>query len=230
MSQKNILQLNLANVEQSLLDVQTNWKNIDDELARRKIGRRDTAFDGVVRGRMMAAYRHLDVQLRRGVEPFSQASIPEMLELNCLVHYGVDWDLRLEYHKAIMATSEKFYSQIIPLQKWYRKHMKGEPHPLKVAAEIYVAILGHPQLFIEGNHRTGSIISSWISMYHGRPPFVLSVDNAVAYFKPSAEIKKFADKATWRGRQRLPKYRRSFKEFWEANIDAKYVEGAKPKK
>jgi hypothetical protein len=228
-SQAKILKLNLANVEASLLGVELNWKKIDDELARKKIGRRDTAFDSVVRGRMLTAYRHLDGLLRRGVEPFSKASIPEMLELNCLVHYGLDWDLRLQYHKAILATSEKFYSQIGPIEKWYKKHMKGEPHPLKVAAEIYVAILGRPQLFIEGNHRTGSIISSWISMYYGRPPFVLGVENAIAYFKPSAEIKKFADKSTWRGRSRLPKYRRSFKEFWETNIDPKFVDGYKLK-
>jgi hypothetical protein len=26
-------------------------------------------------------------------------------------------------------------------EKWYRKHMKGEPHPLKVAAEVYVVVL-----------------------------------------------------------------------------------------
>jgi uncharacterized Zn-finger protein len=224
MNPEKILKLNLLSVEQSLLGVEANWKKIDDQLAKEKIGRRDTPFDCVVRGRMMNAYHHLDVLLRRGVEPFSQESISEMLELNNLVHYGVDYELRFQYHKAILATSDKFYSQIEPIARWYKKHMKGEPHPLKVAAEIYVAILGHPQLFIEGNHRTGSMICSWISMYYGHPPFVLSVDNAIAYFKPSAEIKKFADKSTWRGRQRLPKYRRCFKEFWEENIDRKYVE------
>jgi hypothetical protein len=223
MNPEKILKLNLTAVEQSLQGVERNWKKIDDKLASEKIGRRDTPFDTIVHARMMTAYTHLDRLLKQGVEPFSAESLSEMLELNNLVHYGEDWELRLQYHKAIMSTSEKFYTQIEPIAKWYKKHMKGEPHPLKVAAEVYVAILGHPQLFIEGNHRTGSMICSWISMYYGRPPFVLSVDNAIAYFRPSAEIKKFADKSTWRGRQRLPKYRRSFKEFWETNIDSKYV-------
>ncbi|MGA2682660.1 MAG: hypothetical protein ABSF44_12765 [Candidatus Bathyarchaeia archaeon] len=102
--------------------------------------------------------------------------------------------------------------------------MKGEPHPLKVAAEVYVAVLGFPQLFIEGNHRTGNLISNWISMYYGHPPFVLSEENALAYFKPSKEIKRFADKSTWRGRARIPKYRKCFKKFWEENMDSKYVQ------
>jgi hypothetical protein len=223
LSQKKILKLNLTNVEKSLLDVQNNWKKIDDELDREKIGRRDT-FDPVIRGRLMEAYRHLNGLLEKGVEPFSPEGISEILELNNIVHYGFSSQLRLEYNQAIQATSEKFNLNITPIEKWYRKHMKGEPHPLKVAAEVYVAVLGFPQLFIEGNHRTGNLISNWISMYYGKPPFVLSPKNAVAYFKPSKEIKRWADKSTWRGRARIPKYRTCFKKFWEEYIDSKYVE------
>ena len=223
MSQKKILKFNLTNVEKSLLDVQNNWKKIDDELDHEKIGRRDT-FDPVIRSRLIEAYRHLNWLLEKGVEPFSPEGISEILELNNIVHYGFSSQLRLEYNQAIQATSEKFNLNITPIEKWYRKHMKGEPHPLKVAAEVYVAVLGFPQLFIEGNHRTGNLISNWISMYYGKPPFVLSPKNAVAYFKPSKEIKRWADKSTWRGRARIPKYRTCFKKFWEEYIDSKYVE------
>ncbi len=102
--------------------------------------------------------------------------------------------------------------------------MKDEPHPLKATAQVYVAALGFPQLFIEGNYRTANLISNWISMYYGQPPFVLSPEKAIAYFKPSKEIKRFVDKSTWRGRAKLPKYRNCFKKFWEQNIDSKYVE------
>ena len=221
--EKDILRLNLVKVEQSLTIVEKNWKKIDDELDLRKIGRKDTPFNADVRAKMMSAYGVLDDLLRKGVEPFSKKSIEEMCELNNLVHYGLDSRLRQEYVKAIVANSEKYYRNIIPIIDWYENHMKKRSHPLKVAAEVYVAILGHPQLFIEGNHRTGSIISSWINMYHGYPPFVLNVKNAIPYFEPSAEIKKFANKSTWRGRSKLPKYRKSFKDFWERNIDWVYV-------
>jgi hypothetical protein len=223
LSQKKILKFNLNNVEKSLLEVQNNWKKIDDELDHEKIGRRDT-FDPVIRGRLMEAYRHLNELLEKSVEPFSPEGISEILELNNILHYGFNSQLRLEYNQAIQATSEKFNLNITPIEKWYRKHMKGEPHPLKVAAEVYVAVLGFPQLFIEGNHRTGNLISNWISMFYGKPPFVLSPKNAVAYFKPSKEIKRWADKSTWRGRARIPKYRTCFKKFWEEYIDSKYVE------
>jgi hypothetical protein len=157
------------------------------------------------------------------MEPFSDKGISEILELNNVVHYGFDMKLRLEYNCAIEGNSQKFAENIEPINKWYKRHMKGEPHPLKVAAEVYVAALGFPQLFIEGNHRTGNLIANWISMYYGHPPFVLSPENAVAYFKPSKEIKRFADKSTWRGRSRLPKYRKCFKRFWVQYIDRRFV-------
>ncbi len=221
--EKGILRLNLVKIEESLTGVEENWKKIDDELELRKIGRKDTPFNADIRSKMMSAYGLMDILLQEGVEPFSKGSIEEICELNNLVHYGLNSRLRKEYVKAIDANSKKYYRNIDPIIHWYKNHMKAEPHPLKVAAEVYVAILGHPQLFIEGNHRTGSIISSWINMYYGYPPFVLNVKNAISYFEPSAEIKKFADKSTWRGRSRVPKYRKSFKNFWEKNIDWNYA-------
>ena len=220
---KDILRFDLEKVEQSLIGVEKNWKKIDDELDFRKIGRKDTPFNTEVRAKMMSAYSLLDDLLGKGVEPFSIESLEDMCELNNLVHYGLDFQLRQEYIKAIRANEEKYYRHIDSIIKWYENHMKKEPHPLKVASEVYVAILGHPQLFIEGNHRAGSLIASWIDMYYGYPPFVLSAKNAIPYFKPSADIKKFADKSTWRGRSKLPKYRKTFKEFWQNHIDWKYV-------
>jgi hypothetical protein len=222
MRQPKSLRFDLANVDKALFKVQENWEKINNQLEHEKLGKRDT-FNNVIRGHMMDAYRYLNGLLEEGVEPFSKEGVSEILELNNIVHYGFDTTSRLEFNSAIEANSEKFTENIEPIEKWYRKHMKGTPHPLKVAAEVYVAALGFPQLFIEGNHRTGNLIANWISMYYGHPPFVLSPDNAVAYFKPSKEIKRFADKATWRGRARLPKYRKCFKEFWEQYIDSKYV-------
>ncbi len=217
------LELNLEEIEKSLLKVEKHWEEIDDELDKLKIGRKDTAFDSKLRGHMMLAYHYLDSLIERGVKPFSRESFSEMLELNNLVHYGRNFRLRYEYGKAIRATSEKFYNQIEVLEGWYKKHRKNKDHPLKIASEIYVGIVGYPQLFIEGNHRTGSLIASWIDLYEGYPPFVLSPDNAIAFFAPSSQIKHFTDKSTWRGRLKLPKYKKSFKKFWEENIDKRYV-------
>lgn len=221
--ERRILRLNLVAVEQSLSEVQRDWQRIEFELSKRSIGKKDAPFNSQLKERMIVAYSHLDALLRDGVRPFSQDSIREICRLNEFVHYGDGKALRREYRQAIAANEEKYYRNIRPIVKWHDSHMKGEPHPLKVASEVYVAILGYPQLFIEGNHRTGSIIASWIDMYYGHAPFVLSCNNVVSYFEPSAEIKSFADKSTWIGKARLPKYNKIFKEFLEAHIGWQFV-------
>jgi hypothetical protein len=215
--------LQLACIDESLRSVEQHWQEIDDELARRSIGRKDTPFNAIVRTRMSSAYSYLDDILAQQVPPFSKESLEHMLALNNRVHYGTDLQLMSEYASALAATAEKFQRSIGALQNWYDEHTRRGDNPLKIAAEIYVSILGRPQLFIEGNHRAGSLIADWINVYYGLPPFVLSVENAIAYFAPSAEIKSFADKSSWRGRARLPKYRKSFLAFWQRHIDSRYL-------
>jgi hypothetical protein len=215
--------LHLEQIVSSLKTVETHWMEIDDELDRRGIGRKDTPFDAVVKTRMVSAYSYLDDLLSGRVPPFSPESIELMLLLNQRVHYGTDQRLLSEYRNAHEATTEKFYQYIGSLQEWYEKHWKRGMHPLKLAAEIYVRILSRPQLYVEGNHRTGSLIANWISVYHGFPPFVLSADNALAYFAPSMEIKSSVDKTTWHGQTKLPKYGEAFRQFWENHIDNRYL-------
>ena len=114
-----------------------------------------------------------------------------MLTLNDRVHYGTDTPLMAEFSTAIESNVEKFNAQIDPIANWYWRHAGQGDHPYKLAAETYVSIVGEPQLFIEGNHRTGSLIANWINLHAGYPPFVLTVDNAIDYFAPSAAIKQF---------------------------------------
>ncbi len=216
------LKLNIPEINNSLLNVEKNWQSIDDKLEELHIGRKDK-FDVSLRENLMCAYEYLDSALLKNIEPFSNYSFPIMLELNNLVHFGEDFKLRSERNQFISYSADKFHKHIGVLYDWYKEHKKRNDNALKIAAEIYVGIVGHPQLFDEGNHRTGSIISNWINMYYGYPPFILSVNNAIAYFEPSSEIKFFADKSTWRGRNQLPKYKKSFKKFWEEHIDKKYT-------
>ena len=169
-------------INSSLKTVETHWTQIDDELDRRGIGRKDTPFTAPIRMRMMSAYKYLDALLAQQIPPFSTESIGHMLVLNERVHYGTDQHLMSEYATAMEATAEKFYQHIEPIRYWYEQHTKRGNPPLKIAAEIYVSILGYPQLYIEGNHRTGSLIANWITVYHGFPPFILSVEQAFSSF------------------------------------------------
>jgi hypothetical protein len=216
------VRLNLVEIAHSLQKVENEWPSIDAELRRSGIGRKDP-FTAALRENMLSAYAYLDDLLAESIEPFCDREIARLLRLNERVHYGNDRRLRKEFTSAIAANAEKFYTNIEPIHTWHRKHAGRGDHPYKLAAEAYVSIVGQPQVFIEGNHRTGSLIASWINLHSGYPPFVLSVDNALAYFASSAEIKQLADKSTWRGRRRLPKYRKLFRTCWEQLVDPKYM-------
>jgi hypothetical protein len=147
---------------------------------------------------MMGAYAYLDDVLARNTLPFAPDTKIHVLELNNRVHYNDDPELRREYAHAIDENEHQFSKSIDCIDYWYIKHKNRGDDPRKLAAEVYVSVLGYPQLFIEGNHRTGALIASWINVVNNYQPFVLSAENAIAYFFPSAEIKRFADRSTWR--------------------------------
>jgi Fic family protein len=73
-------------------------------------------------------------------------------------------------------------------------------------------MLSQPQLFFEGNHRTGALVMSYLLVQDGKAPFVLTVDNAEAYFNPSTLIKE-----TQRTRgavlAKLPRMKKRFANF-----------------
>ena len=78
----------------------------------------------------------------------------------------------------------------------------------KRAAGVYVRILSKPQLFIEGNNRTGSLLVSYLLMRAGLPPFVLTLDNAEGYFNPSSVIRNSAKHGV-KALYELPKIKKS---------------------
>ena len=172
---------------------------------------------------MLAAYEFLDAIVHDGVDLFSDQGLEALLQLNHLVLLGRGYDSRA-FRRYISETRERFFANfrqyVKPIRRWYRKH--GTANPFKVAAQVYVGVLSHPQLYQEGNHRTGALIASGILLQSGCPPFVLTRQNAIAYFNPSSDI-KFTDKRTIRGKLRLPKYRRQFRDFLQQNVSTRFV-------
>lgn len=214
---------NLKEIEASYQEVLRNWEAIDNQLDEYKIGRKDTPFDKGLMDNLLSAWEFIDYFIRtREYGLLSRKGGPDMLEINHRVHYGEDYALREEYRKAMDATTEKFSRQIVPIRKYYKKHMQGEPSVNQVASEVYIAILGQPQLYIEGNHRSGSIVASWINMAHNKPPFVLTVDNAITFFRPAQTIKNFNKRSMWRSVTKLPKYKADFKRFWKDHCDKRF--------
>jgi len=178
--------LDLSAIEASLRAVQRDFDRINHQLS----SPRDPLSDAVVE-QMLAGYAQVDRLLAERVNPFAPGNSGAFLELNLLVLCGVDRRLREECRSVIEATETRYYKKSVGSFEALAEQLAlvAGDSVWRRAAVAYVHILSEPQLFIEGNHRTGSLIMSWILANEGRPPFVLSVANAKAFFDPSTVTK-----------------------------------------
>ena len=155
------------------------------------VERRDPLVDAV-RHNMLAGYALIDDYVARGVDLFTLDNVGLLLEINATVLCGNDAGRRAEYARHLAASESRFYADgeggAKQLLDWYAAHR--DESTWKRAAGVYVRVLSEPQLFIEGNHRSGSLIVSYLQLRDGFPPFVLSLDNAEAYFNPSTVIRR----------------------------------------
>ncbi|MVF11474.1 hypothetical protein FT643_04885 [Ketobacter sp. MCCC 1A13808] len=141
---------------------------------------------------MMAAYRFIDTALAEDLALLELGQSTSLLELNRLVLFGDKPENQQQQSDQIKATQEHFYQLsdyggVGELIEWLRLH--DHKNIWWTAAGLYIHIISQPQLFIEGNHRTGAILMSYLLCKNGKPPFVLSVDNARAHFDPSSLAK-----------------------------------------
>jgi len=146
--------------------------------------------DGVIRN-MVAGYALVDEVAAARIDLFAMGNLKYWLELNLTVLCGTDPAERAEYAQHRQMTEERFYEEqdggIRDIVEWYQGR-RGESVWAR-AAGLYVRLLSRPQLFVEGNHRTGALAISCILVAEDEPPFVLTADNATMYFDPSTVIK-----------------------------------------
>ena len=147
--------------------------------------RRDSLDPGIV-ANMMAGYRFVDNLLAQRIDLLAMGNLKLFLEMNALVLFGSDEGPRAGAAFQLAATEKRFYDQenggIRDVVEWHDLHRANSPW--RRAAGVYISILSEPQLFIEGNHRTGALVMSYILARDGRPPFVLTAENAKAYLDP----------------------------------------------
>lgn len=207
--------LNLDRIEQSLRAVQADFERLSDQLLMRREPLTDQIIDNLLTG-----YAYVDQLLEDGVEVFSPSGLDHILELNHIVLCGVNDSVRLEYGSHLLETRHRFAEGIGVIADWYES--KRHKSALRRAAGVYVLGVSQPQLFLEGNHRTGALVASYILVQEGLPPFVLTPKNAVAYFNPSTMI-KYRDKQKFLDRQYyLKKYRRVLQNFFEETLDKRF--------
>jgi hypothetical protein len=97
-------------------------------------------FDRVIAGNMLHAYNHINNLLAAAPEK-AILSWQDMLELNIVVHLGIQSETREEYYGFVRHTEEKFWKQLPSLMKWYDRHEHNEDDPYKIAAGLYVRVL-----------------------------------------------------------------------------------------
>ncbi len=93
---------------------------------------------------------------------------------------------------SITTAPENVESELIDLLKWYRKN-KNKIHPLILAFEFHKRYEGiHP--FLDGNGRTGRLITNKILMSNGYQPIIVYKDNKESYFNSLAKANESISK------------------------------------
>ena len=207
--------LDLERIEASLRAVQEAFDALNEKL----LMRREPLTDQII-GNLLEGYAYVDQLLEDGVEIFSPSGLDHILELNHIVLCGSDDSVRLEYGPHLLETRRRFAKGVGEIADWYER--KRHKSAYRRAAGVYVLSVSQPQLFLEGNHRTGALVASYILVQEGLPPFVLTPKNAPAYFNPSTLIKyrnkdKFLDRQYY-----LKKYRRVMQAFLEETLDKQF--------
>ncbi len=211
--------LNLAEIQRSLRKVQRNFESINEKLDVR----RDPLEDIIIEN-MLLGYKYIDRLLGEKIDLLHRRGLHHILELNHIVLCGGDLTTRKEFHQHVSATTDRFYNQkecnighvISIYNKWRNKSA------WKKAAAVYIYLISQPQLFFEGNHRTGALLMSYILASEGKAPFVLSVKNAEAYFNPST-LAKLTRKSVVTKIWKLPKIQKKFAKFLKKQENPKYL-------
>ncbi|MFJ7886069.1 hypothetical protein ACIQYF_21720 [Pseudomonas sp. NPDC096917] len=209
--------LDLPAIEHALRKVQSRFA----ELSQHFTEQRDPLTDEVLLN-VLEGYALIDDYVARGVDLFDLQQLNLMLEINATVLCGRDPAGRQEYAQHLLATEEHFFNNveggIKDLFNWYSAHRNESVW--KRAAGVYVRILSEPQLFIEGNNRSGSLIVSYLLMREGLSPFVLTLENAVGYFNPSSVIRNSAKHGV-KALYELPKIKKKYAAFLEEQAPAR---------
>ncbi|MFP3517933.1 hypothetical protein SB766_17255 [Pseudomonas sp. SIMBA_077] len=208
--------LDLPAIEHALRKVQGRFAELSQDFTEPRDPLTDEVLSNVLEG-----YALIDDYVARGVDLFDLQQLNLMLEINATVLCGQEPARRQEYAQHLLATEAHFFNNveggIKDLFNWYCAHRNESVW--KRAAGVYVRVLSKPQLFIEGNHRSGSLIVSYLLMREGLPPFVLTLENAEGYFNPSSVIRNSAKHGV-KALYELPKIKKKYAAFLEEQSPA----------
>ena len=168
------------------LDGLTGWDAEDDALAPAPTPSLEDA-----ERRLLHGYAVVDHLLANRKDLFAYGASHTLLELNHVVLCGTTPSRRAEFAAHIAATERRFYDDHAcgadPFYEWVDEN-RGR-RPLVFAAGIYRRIVCAPQLFIEGNQRTATLVASYVLGRGGLPPLVWTRETFAVFASLSAQLK-----------------------------------------
>lgn len=140
---------------------------------------------------IVQAYSMIDHYLATGLPLLSMGQSREVLAVNHCVLFGQENALNPDYHKAFKASERHFYgiagSGIGDMLDWYSS--RREQPVWQLAAGIYLQTIGPPQLFLEGNHRTGVILANYVLARAHQSPLVIDHQLAPIWFELTEKVR-----------------------------------------
>lgn len=211
--------LNIASIESSLRELQRECPN------SKQLTTPTEKLDEQALANLIEGYRQVDSYIATKADLFALGNSRQILELNHVILFGRKHKQREQlYRKQLRLSEHRFYKQndggISGLMEFFKRQSQRDPYHL--AAGVFIYLMARPQLFIEGNHRTGVLLISYILLKANLPPIVLSCANAQSWFalseKPGACYK--TGLSMWMG---YPRLRRSCARWLKENKDDQYL-------
>ncbi|TVR70500.1 MAG: hypothetical protein EA427_05655 [Spirochaetaceae bacterium] len=207
----------LRAIEDSLQAFLAEFPRINDRLAIRREELTPQMVDNIVE-----AYRFLNTLLEKEMDLFTPAGLHALVELNHIVLCGVESETREQYYEHLQETRRTFIRQIREIKDWVLKNRK-ESNPWRLATGFYSRALSRPQLFLEGNHRTGNIVLNYLLISRESPPYIVSVDTAPTYLDISGDI-KFTENGNYLDTAlRMPGHRKRFQAFLRDTVNPEFL-------
>lgn len=212
-------QFNIERIERSLQQFRKDFAAINDSLSMRR-----EVFQENMMHQILEAYSFLNDLLRKDMDLFTPAGLHSLLEMNHIVLCGSSKETRMQYYQHLNETRKSFTAKITPILEWVMKN-RDQTSPYILATGFYSRQLSQPQLFIEGNHRTGNILLNYLLISKGSAPYIISTKDARDYLDISGDIKFTYRESSFESTLKMPGHRKRFIKFLEEHTDEQYLAG-----
>ncbi len=204
------LELDIKKIEQNYEEIAKNWGELSSKLEIQR-----DKFEKRMYQNLLGACDYINFLIKNDK---SLSRSENLLELNMKVH-GIDENPN-EY-KNFRYESEKKMLKSFPLIKKPLKFYHQSP--LKAATYVFSMALSQPQLFIEGNHRTSSLIVTYMLMQEKKLAFILTPENAVNFLDIAGRIKYSNKEKVFEKYWDLRNYREDMKNFFKENSTREFI-------